>query len=113
MRLAQANMQPLTEQRLVTIALDALEEAAAAAHDAPVKRTWALRLVLAFLASRTRHRKPTPRWPFDHFWQALAHHRQQDRWANVNAALNAIYVAVGRRRDVQRVSIFEQRARGA
>lgn len=104
-------MPPLSEERLLTIALDALEEAAATAHDGPVKRTWALRLVLAFLASRTRHCKPAPRWPFDHYWQALAHHREQDRWANVNAALNAIYVAVGRRRDVQRVSLFERRQR--
>jgi len=104
-------MPLLTEDRLVAIALDALEEAAASAHDGPVKRTWALRLVLAFLASRSRHDKPPPRWPFDHFWQALVHHRQQDRWANVNAALNAIYVAVGQRRDVQRVSLFERRAK--
>ena len=28
-------MPPLTEERLLTIALDALEEAAAAAHDGP------------------------------------------------------------------------------
>lgn len=104
-------MPPLSEERLVSIALDALEEAAATAHDGPVKRTWALRLVLAFLASRPRHGEPPPRWPFDHFWQALAHHREQDRWANVNAALNAIYVTVGQRRDVQRVSLFEKRAR--
>lgn len=104
-------MPPLSEERLVTIALDALEEAAATADDGPVKRTWALRLVLAFLASRSRHGKPPPRWPFDHFWQALAHHREQDRRANVNAALNAIYVTVGQKRDVQRVSLFAKRAR--
>lgn len=104
-------MPPLTEERLLTIALGALEEAAATARDGPVKRTWALRLVLAFLASRSRQGKPPPRWPFDHFWQALAHHRAQDRWANVNAALNAIYVSIGRRRDVQRTSLFERRAR--
>ena len=103
-------MPPLSEERLIAFALDALEEAAAAAHDGPVRRTWALRLVLAFLASRHRHSKPSARWPFDHYWQALAHHREQDRWANVNAALNAIYVAVGRRRDVQRTSLFERRA---
>lgn len=101
----------VTDSRLVGLALDALEEAAAATHEGPVKRTWALRLVLAFLASRTRHSKPVPRWPFDHFWQNLVHHREQDRWANVNAALNAIYVAVGRRRDVERTSLFEQRAK--
>jgi hypothetical protein len=102
-------MPPLSEERLLTIALDALEEAAATAHDGPVKRTWALRLVLAFLASRSRHGKPPRRWPFDHFGQNLVHHREQDRWANVNAALNAMYIAVGRRRDVQRISLFEQR----
>jgi len=104
-------MPPLSEERLLTIALDALEEVAASAHDGPVKRTWALRLVLAFLASQSRHGRPPPRWPFDHFWQNVVHHREQDRWANVNAALNAIYVAVGRRRDVQRTSLFERRAR--
>jgi hypothetical protein len=103
-------MPRLSEERLITFALDALEEAAATAHDGPVKRTWALRLVLAFLASRSPHGKPSPRWPFDHFWQNLVHHREQDRWANVNAALNAIYIAVGRRRDVQRTSLFERRA---
>jgi hypothetical protein len=101
----------ITDSRLVGLALHALEEVAAAAHHGPVKRTWALRLALAFPASRSRHGRPPPRWPFDHFWQNVVHHREQDRWANVNAALNAIYIAVGRRRDVQRVSLFEQRAR--
>lgn len=104
-------MPPISEHRLLTLALDALEEAAAAAHDAPVKRTWALRLVLAFLACRSRHGSPVPRSPFDHFWRSLVEQRQQDRWANVNAALNAIYLAVGEKRDVQRVSLFERRAR--
>ena len=102
----------MSNQRLLTLALEALEEAAAAAHDGPVKRTWALRLVLAFLASRARHGSPAPRWPFDRFWQALAHEREHDRWANLNAALNAIYLAVGEKRDMQRVSLFERRARG-
>lgn len=105
-------MPPTTDARLLGLALDALEEVAAAAHVAPVKRTWALRLVLAFLASHARHGSPAPRWPFDRFWQALAHQRPQDRWANVNAALNAIYLAVGEKRDLQRVTLFEQRARG-
>jgi hypothetical protein len=104
-------MPPISESRLLNFALGALEEAAAASHDGPVKRTWALRLALAFLASRPRHGSSVPRWPYDQFWQALAHHRQQDRWANVNAALNAIYVTVGQKRDMQRVSRFEQRVR--
>ena len=102
-------MVTFPEDRLVTFALDALEETAAAAHDAPVRRSWALRLALAFLASRARHGSSPPRWPFDNFWRSLAHQRQQDRWANANAALNAIYIAVGRRRDIHRVSFFESR----
>src|SRR5437868_3732117 len=104
-------MPPLSEQRLITIALDALEEAFAAAREQPVKRTWALRLVLAFLASRTRHGSPPERWPFDNYWRALEHPRPNDRSASLNAALNAIYLAVGEKRDVQRASLFEQRVR--
>jgi len=55
-------MPPITETRLLGLVLDALEEVAAAAHVGPVKRTWALRLVLAFLASRARHGSSVPRW---------------------------------------------------
>ena|SRR5258708_36845138 len=104
-------MPPISEFRLVTIALDALEEAFAAAREQPVRRTWALRLVLAFLASRTRHGSPPDRRPFDNNWRALAHERLQDRTAILNASLNAIYLAVGEKRDTQRASLFEQRAR--
>lgn len=93
------------------MALDALEEAFAAARDEPVRRTWALRLVLAYLATRTRHGSSPERWPFDNYWRALAHDRPQDRTAILNAALNAIYLAVGQKRDTQRASFFEQRAR--
>src|SRR3954462_15988292 len=104
-------MPPLPERRLVTIALDALEEAFAAARERPVKRTWALRLALAFLASRTRHGSPPARWPFDNYWRALEHPRPNDRSAGLNAALNAIYLAVGEKRDVHRATLFERRAR--
>jgi hypothetical protein len=100
----------MSEERLVAFALDALEEAVASAHLAPVRRTWALRLALAYLASRERHGAPAVRWPFDNFWRSLAHQRPQDRWANLNASLNAIYLTVGRRRDPQRVSLFEHKA---
>ena len=104
-------MPPLTERRLVTIALDALEEAFAAAREQPIRRTWALRLALAFLASRTRHGSSPARWPFDNYWRFLVHERDQDRAANLNAALNAIYLAVGEKRDTARVSLFEQQQR--
>lgn len=106
-------MGQLTEQRLVNLALDALEEAAASAQDAPVRRTWALRLTLAYLASRSRRGSTPPRWPFDNYWRYLAAERPQDWWANVNASLNAIYLAVGEKRDTSRVSLFEQRARSS
>jgi len=104
-------MPPLTERRLVSFALDALEEALASAREQPVRRTWALRLTLAFLASRTRQGTRPDRWPFDHYWQALEHPRPNDRSASLNAALNAIYIAVGEKRDTARVSLFEQRVR--
>lgn len=104
-------MSPLTERRLVSIALDALEETFAAARDRPVRRTWALRLALAFLAQRTRHGSPPDRWPFVNYWRALEHPRPNDRSASLNAALNAIYLAVGERRDTARISLFEQRER--
>jgi hypothetical protein len=104
-------MPPITEKRLVSFALDALEEALAAARERPVSRTWALRLTLAFLASRTQHGSRPERWPFDHYWQALEHPRPNDRSASLNAALNAIYLAVGEKRDTARVSLFEQRTR--
>jgi hypothetical protein len=101
----------ISDSRLVRLALDALEEALASAREEPVRRTWALRLALAFLASRTRHASRSKRWPFDHYWQALEHPRPNDRSASLNAALNAIYLAVGVQRDTQRVSLFEQRTR--
>jgi len=104
-------MPLISEQRMVRLALDTLEEAAAAAHSAPVRRTWGVRLALAYLVSRERHGSAAPRWPFDQFWKCLPDQKQQDRWANLNAALNAIYLSVGEKRDWQRVSLFEQQSR--
>jgi hypothetical protein len=77
----------------------------------PSAKPGGLRLALGFLASGRRHGSPVERWPFDRFWQSLAHQRQQDRWANLNASLNAIYLVVGEKRDPQRASLFEKRAR--
>jgi hypothetical protein len=39
--------------------------------------------------------------------------REGDRWSAVNAAANAIYLAVGERRRAERISAFDQRSRGA
>lgn len=96
-----------SEQRLVDMALGALEEVAATCHHRPARRSAALRLVLAYLASRGR----SDRRPYRSFWQSVAHPRPQDRWAGANAALNAIYLAVGRKRDIDVVSLYEERAR--
>lgn len=97
----------LTDHRLLDLALGALEEVAAACHHRPVPRSRALALVLAYLASNGRG----SRAPYDSFWRAVAHPRPQDRWAGANAALNAIYLAAGRKRDLDLISLYEARAR--
>lgn len=104
-------MPLVADEKLTLFALSALEEATAAAHEQPLRRTWALRLALAYLASKVPQRPPEGRWPFIHYWRSLSHPRPQDRWANMNAALNGIYLAVGHRRDWHRVSEFERDAR--
>jgi hypothetical protein len=42
------------------------------------------------------------------FWQGLSDEREHDRWSAVNAAANAIYLALDVRRDSQRQSTYEQ-----
>lgn len=99
----------LNDSRLVELALGALEEVAATCRYRPAERSWALRLVLAYLASRGRGNRA----PYDMFWRSAGHPRPQDRWAGVNAALNAIYLAADRKRDIEIVSMYEERARKA
>lgn len=96
-----------TESRLVAFALHALEEATARSHRGEVRRTWGLRLALAYLASRERS-EPTARWAFAQFWRGLGHPRPRERWALLNSALNAIYLAIGEKRDWQLASKFER-----
>lgn len=104
---------PLAEDRLMTLALSALEEAAATSREAPARRSWGLRLALAFLASRGPSCESFERWPFDQFWRALVHPRSNGRSGMVTASLNAIYLSLGRRRDIQMVSAFERQGRDA
>jgi hypothetical protein len=101
------------KDRLVAYAFYVLEEAAAAARQRPVRRTWGIRLALTFLASVERHAERPPRWPFETFWRHLGTQRPRDRAANLNAALNAIYVHVGVQRDLGKLSRFERIARNA
>lgn len=114
-------MGRVDEQRLKGMALAALEEVAARCRHAPQPKTRAVALALAYLAWRStdpehRHvakmdaRAGTPGNPFALFWVAMAHARPNDRGALIEAALNGIYLAVGIRRDVQKIGTFEREA---
>jgi hypothetical protein len=91
----------------MTMALGALEEVAAICRYRPIRRSGALRLVLAYLAAR----QPCDRHAFDNFWRGVDHPRRQDRGAALTGALNGIYLAVGVRRDTAVMSEYEKRAR--
>lgn len=99
-------MERLSPDRLRQLALEAIEEAAAASHLGPVPRTRALALALAWL----RHwgtDDVLPLWPFKSFWEALSNERLHDRWSAVNAAVNAIYHQLGTCRARECQSAFE------
>jgi hypothetical protein len=103
-------MERIGSERLSKLALEAIEEAAAASHLGPVPRTRALALALAWL----RHwgsDDVLPLWPFKSFWDGLAAEREHDRWSAVNAATNAIYAALGRQQSLEQTSAFERSAR--
>jgi hypothetical protein len=97
----------LSDERLTTMALIALEEVAVLCEHEPMKPSRALRLVLAYLASR----QPCDRRFFDAFWRAVRIKRPRDRSAIVHGSLNGIYRQVGRRRDTAIISRYEQAAR--
>jgi hypothetical protein len=67
-------------------------------------------LALAWLLHYGKEGETLPRWPFESFWSALACEREHDRWSAVNAAVNAIYLALGEMRRCERQSAFEQAA---
>jgi len=100
-------MRRLGAEQLQALALDAVEEAAAASHIGPVQRTRALALALAWLLHCGRPERDLPRWPFESFWEILTSGREHDRWSSVNAALHAIHGALGVKRDLKRLSRFE------
>jgi hypothetical protein len=106
-------MERLAPVRLRELALEAVEEAAAASHLGPVQRTRGLALALAWLLHYGKEGETLPRWPSEAFWRELATERLHDRWSGVNAAVNAIYLHLGEQRDPERVSAFEGRSRAA
>ncbi len=95
------------DSKLVDMALVALEEVAALCHVRKVERSRALAVVLAYLASRGEG----DRHPYDLFWRACGTAGPKERWSYVNSALNGIYRAAGRKRDLAVVSLYEKRAR--
>lgn len=97
---------------LRALALDVIEEAAAASHLGTVPSSRGLALALAWLLHHGKRGEPLPRWPFVSFWRALSTERQHDRWSAVNASANAIYLAMGVERDLNRISAFEGRRDG-
>jgi hypothetical protein len=66
-------------------------------------------LALAWLLHFGKEGEELPRWPFEAFWRELATERLHDRWSGVNAAANAIYLAVGEQRNPAVQSAFESR----
>ena len=76
-----------------------------------LRRSWSLRLALAYLALRKCDGAAPAAWAFELFWRSLEEPRVQDRWSKLNAALNGIYLAVGQNRDLAAVSQFEKSVR--
>lgn len=102
-------MPSLGPERLHQLALDALEEAVAEAEFRPIRRSWALRLALAYLASLDPRR-----WragdPFRDFWHGLSQPGAAMRVRTLESALTTIYSWAELKRDTERVSFFRSRA---
>ena len=101
--------RPTTDQ-LTTMALAALEQVAAQCRHGPQPQTRPIAVVLAYLAHVSRANE---RWPFDQIWRDMKADCRVMRTAQVSAALNAIYEALGRRREIEVMSAFEQEAAAA
>jgi hypothetical protein len=106
----QKAMARIGPDQLRKLALEAIEDAAAASHIGPVPRTRGLALALAWLLHYGKEGEALPRWPFESFWEGLSNERPHDRWSALNAATNAIYLALGAERDRELQSTFEQLA---
>jgi hypothetical protein len=104
-------MRRVGSEQLRQLALEAIEEAAAASHLGPVPRSRGLALALVWLIHYGKEGETLPRWPFEGFWKGLACEPEHDRWSAVNAAANAIYLALGVTRDRERRSASERASR--
>lgn len=99
--------RPTTDQ-LITMALSALEEAAARCRHEPQSQTRGLAVALAFLAHVARS---GDRYQFDRFWRSLRLECRTYRAAEAYSSLNGIYEAIGRSREIEVISAFEKAAR--
>jgi hypothetical protein len=104
-------MRRVGPEQLRQLALETIEEAAAASHLGPVPRSRGLALALAWLLHYGKEGETLPRWPFESFWEGLTCEREHDRWSAVNASVNAIYLQLGTSRDRKCQSAFEQATR--
>jgi len=84
----------VSEEKLIAMALDALEQAAANSDTRKVQRSRSIAVCLAFLATRRKF----DRWPFDQFWQFLDVDDNIIRTANLTRCLNGIYFQLGIKR---------------
>jgi hypothetical protein len=103
-------MPSLGPDRLRAFALDALEEALADAELGAVRRTWALRLALGYLAS-LHPRMWSRSEPYRDFWRALSVERRAARIGQMEAALRTIYVWADVERDDERVAVVRERSK--
>tara|TARA_R110000787_G_scaffold16887_8_gene53504 strand:- start:9617 stop:9925 length:309 start_codon:yes stop_codon:yes gene_type:complete len=87
-------MTLVSEDRLVAMALDALEQILALSAEECVSRTRSIAVCLAYLASRDT----SERWPFDEFWKWLDCDDKLVRSGNLNRCLNGIYAQLSVRR---------------
>jgi hypothetical protein len=101
----------LTPEQLRTFALDALEEAVAEAELGPVRRTWALRLALAYLSS-LHPRIWSVGEPYRDFWRSLSLDSKSARVPALETALRIIYVRTDAKRNPERISVIRERALG-
>ena len=84
----------VSDERLVAMALDALEQILALSAEDRVRRTRSIAVCLAYLASRD----VSERWPFDEFWEWLDSDDQHARSGNLNRCINGIYMQIGVKR---------------
>ena len=88
------------------MALAALEQVAPQCRHGPHLQTRPIAVVPAYLA-HVSHAQD--RCPLDQFWRDMKVDCRS-RAAKVSAALNAIYEAFGRRREIEVMSAFEREA---